>query len=197
MIIYLDTETTGLYPGNICQLSYIIQEKTGVRAKNFFFTVDYVEPGAQAVHGFSKEKLYELSGGKRFKDFFDEIDKDLRTADLIITHNVAFDFMFLRKEYESIGEEFCFKESLCSMKKTVQICKLRRMHHVGYKYPKLSEMAEHFGIGEDAVRKETKLLFGSENAFHDARFDTATVYLAMEKARKTEESLKIIDSYLL
>ena len=36
MIIYFDTETTGLYPGQICQLSYVMQDEGKVVAKNFF-----------------------------------------------------------------------------------------------------------------------------------------------------------------
>ncbi|MBQ9709781.1 MAG: hypothetical protein IJV67_04100 [Clostridia bacterium] len=57
MILFFDTETTGLMPGRIVQLSYVMQTANEVRAKNFFFAVDYVEPSAQAVHGFSPQKL--------------------------------------------------------------------------------------------------------------------------------------------
>ena len=61
MILYLDTETTSLRPGNICQLSYVMQNKKGTTCKNYFFSVDYVEPSAYMVHHFSVEKLRELS----------------------------------------------------------------------------------------------------------------------------------------
>ena len=77
MILYLDTETTGLRPGQICQISYIMQTKNSVVAKNMFFTVDSVEYGAYSVHGFSVEKLKELSKGKRFEDCVLEIKEDL------------------------------------------------------------------------------------------------------------------------
>ena len=65
MVLYFDTETTGLYPGEICQLSYIMQDKGGVSAKNFYFAVDFVEYGALKVHGLTAEKLNEtvLHGG--------------------------------------------------------------------------------------------------------------------------------------
>ncbi len=56
-MIFFDTETTGIRPGNICQLSYILVDTsykpTKTIGKNIFFTVDYVEPSAQDVHGFS------------------------------------------------------------------------------------------------------------------------------------------------
>ena len=38
--VFLDTETSGLAPGEIAQLSLIIEEETGeVRAKNYFFKI--------------------------------------------------------------------------------------------------------------------------------------------------------------
>ena len=66
MILFFDTETTGLIPGGIIQLSYIMERKNGTTAKNFFFAVDYIEPSATEVHGFTVEKIYELSGGRTF-----------------------------------------------------------------------------------------------------------------------------------
>ena len=62
MVIYFDTETTGLCPGRIIQLSYIKESENEAIGKNFYFAVDYIEPSAQAVHGISVEKLKELSG---------------------------------------------------------------------------------------------------------------------------------------
>ena len=94
MILYFDTETTGLYPGQICQLSYVMQDKENLLAKNFFFSVDCVEREAFNVHGFSVEKLSQLSNGKRFNHHFNQINKDFETADLVVSHNISFDFSF-------------------------------------------------------------------------------------------------------
>lgn len=196
MILYLDTETTGLYPGNICQLSYVIQGKNSVFARNFFFAVDYVEPGAQAVHGFSVEKLNELSGGRKFADFADEIERDILSADLVITHNTAFDFMFLRKEFERLGRIFTVNAEFCSMKKTVPICKLHRNSGNGYKYPKLSELCEHFGITEKTISDFEKDVFTENSGFHDARFDTSAVFLAINKGMKLEPELSVLEKFL-
>ena len=73
MLLFLDTETTGLAPGNICQLSYVMQSDSGVIAKNMFFKVDHVPKEAVAIHGFSAEKLKVLSNGSTFKDRIEEI----------------------------------------------------------------------------------------------------------------------------
>lgn len=180
MIIYLDTETTGLYPGNICQLSYILQTKEGVKAKNFFFTVDFVEFSAYAVHGFSVQKLKELSGDKRFDYFIDEIEQDFKNAKILIAHNSQFDSMFLRAEFENNNREFDFFNLFCSMKNSIEFCKLTRSRG-GYKYPKLSELCEKLEIDDMDIRIASKKLYGESFGFHDARFDTTALYLAVNK----------------
>ena len=196
MIIFLDTETTGLYPGNICQLSYVMQDKTSVKAKNMYFAVDNVEYGAYKVHGLSPEILAELSGGDVFGDRIDEIENDFLSADLIIAHNTAFDFMFLRKEFESCGRDFIVKNEFCSMKKMTPVCKIMRSSGKGYKYPKLKELCDYFYISNREINKATVELFGKGNAYHDARFDTTAVYLAINKGMQLEEIMQELKEYL-
>ena len=68
-IVFLDTETTGLEPGQICQLSYIVQEGNNlIKRVNQFFKVDYVDLGATKVNGLTKDMLDTLSKGKVFAD---------------------------------------------------------------------------------------------------------------------------------
>ncbi len=181
MILYFDTETTGLHPGQICQLSYILQDEFGIKSKNFFFSVDYVELTAQMVHGFSKEKLFFLSKGKTFADNFEEIKADFESADLVVAHNVSFDFSFMRKEFERMDEVFKCKNEFCSMKKTTPICKLKRSSSNGYKYPKLSELCLFLGITDEQIQNSNVKLYGESVGFHDARFDTTALYLAVNK----------------
>ena len=59
-IVYLDTETTSLNPGQICELSIIHEEGNELKlAKNYFFKVESIDTGAESVHGFSKEKIWK------------------------------------------------------------------------------------------------------------------------------------------
>lgn len=183
MIIYFDTETTGLRPGQICQLSYIMQGENTVSAKNFFFTVSQMDASAQAVHGFSAAMLYMLSNGRRFADFAEEIAADFAAADLLVAHNVGFDLSFLRAEFERCEQSFRYNESMCSMKKFTPICKLMRSDGVRYKYPKLSELCEFLELYPYDVSRATIELFGGMYGSHDARYDTAALYLAMNNAR--------------
>ena len=181
MILYFDTETTGLHPGQICQLSYIMQDGDKLSARNIFFTVDQMDYGAECLHGFSMEKLRILSGGKRFKDFIDVIEKDFLSADVVVSHNFAFDSMFMRAEFERLGRVFKTKKEFCSMKASTPLCKLKRSRGDGYKYPKLSELCEYFDIDNYKILSASSNIFGSKTGFHDARFDTTAVLLAMNK----------------
>ncbi|MBE5756596.1 MAG: 3'-5' exonuclease [Clostridiales bacterium] len=182
MILFFDTETTGLYPGEICQLTYIMQRKEEVTKKNFFFLVNEMPKVAEAIHGFSLERLKTLSDGKDFSFHFEEIKKDFESADLIVSHNFNFDHSFLRESYARLGETFTFKESFCTMKAFVPICKLTRNSSKGYKYPKLTELCEFLGVFEEEINLKTFELFNENLLSHDARYDTVSLYLAVNKA---------------
>lgn len=179
MILYFDTETTGLRPGNICQISYIMQTKSEVRCKNFFFSVDYVEIGALNVHGFSVEKLRDLSNGNVFSDRIEEIKRDFESADLVVAHNLSFDMMFLREEFLRQNQTLYIKNEMCSMKQTTPVCKI--LGKRGYKYPKLSELTDYLGVTNSEIISNCEKLFNSLTGFHDARFDCTALYLAMQK----------------
>ncbi len=195
MILYLDTETSGLRPGQICQLSYIIQTNDKITAKNFFFTVDNVEYGAFLVHGFSVEKLKSLSNGKRFFDHLDQIKLDLESADLLVAHNINFDMSFLRTEFERAGVPLYIKSEFCSMKNMTPVCKLPG-RHLGYKYPKLCEMTAHFSLSDYEIGLTASQIFGDKSGFHDARFDTTALYLSMEMAMSSESEFYKLKEYL-
>ena len=195
MILYFDTETSGLHPGQIVQLSYVMQSGESAKSKNFFFTVDNVEYGALAVHGFSVETLKKLSGGKRFSFFIEEIEKDFSLADVVVSHNTAFDFMFMREEFIRLGKTFYTKNEFCLMKNLTPICKLKRSNGA-YKYPKLQEACEYFGITDTEIKQSSKLLFGANTDFHDARFDTTAVYLVCNYAMEKEPTFWELKNYL-
>lgn len=176
--IFFDTETTGLMPGNICQLTYVIAEGKNVIGKNFFFEVDAVEPGAQKVHGFSVEKLKELSGGKRFKDHSAEVLKDFQSADFLIAHNIQFDMRFIKTELRRENKEFDPDNLFCTMEHFTNYCKLPRKFGSGYKWPKLEELSPILGIKPKEVNDLTAHIFKSKDVTsHDARRDVAETYL--------------------
>jgi DNA polymerase-3 subunit epsilon len=171
-----------------------MQTKDSVRAKNYFFSVENVEYGAYMVHGFSKQKLQELSNGKKFADDIDQIQEDFESADLVVAHNVAFDIMFLRREFERLNRVFRAKEEFCTMKNLIPVCKIPKNRGQGYKYPKLSEACEFFRITDTEIKEDVKRFFGKDVGFHDARFDTTALYLIANVAM--EKELEEIRKYL-
>ncbi len=196
MIIYFDTETSGLHPGQICQLSYVMQSGDELLSRNFFFTVDQVDYSAFLVHGFSVEKLKALSCGKRFSDYIDQIEKDFSSADLVVAHNISFDTMFMSAEFERLNKEFCVREKFCSMKNSTALCKLPRSSGRGYKYPKLSELCTFFDIDNINIQNATERIFGTKTGFHDARFDTTALFLALNKGMRFKNAYQEVLKYL-
>ena len=183
MIIIFDTETTGLFPGQICQLSYIMIDEKERRTKNFYFTVEHMEDSATAVNHLTVESLYSLSKGRLFSVDAEEIYNDFSAADLLIGHNVIFDISFLTREFEREKFSFRVKEKFCTMRYFTNILKLptgrvdRR-----FKFPKLTELTAFYRLTEDKIADKTEELFGVSGGAHDARYDTAAVYMAVECA---------------
>lgn len=191
MILFFDTETSGLFPGRIIQLSYVMTDGKTTTAKNFFFAVNYIEPSAIAVHGFTPEKLAILSDGKTFSSEADEIYDDFLSADLIVAHNVKFDIGFLIAEFNYLDRIFRYNESFDTMKFFTPIMKMERANHRGYKYPKLSELCEFLDVYPyDITRKSEELFSTYEVSGHDARYDTIALYLCFNEGVKKFDNLK-------
>ena len=194
MILFFDTETTGLTPGGIIQLSYVMQTAEETKAKNFFFAVDYIEPSATEVHGFTVEKIYELSGGHTFSEYMEEIYDDFFSADLIVAHNAPFDIGFMINEYYRRNRRFRYKEDFDTMRFFTPIMKLPRKSGQGYKFPKLTELCEFLDIYPYDGTRKTMELFSSDVTRHDARYDTVALYLSFNEGAKKIESLQEIAS---
>jgi DNA polymerase-3 subunit epsilon len=174
-----------------------MQDKSEVRAKNFFFYVDYIEPSAIAVHGFTPEKLLTLSNGHTFSMDLEEIYDDFLAADLVVSHNFSFDLKFMIAEFLYHERQFRYRESLCTMKFFTDILRLPRSSNRGYKYPKLTELCEHFELYPYDISMQSAKLFGSYGQSHDARYDTASLYMCFNAGADKYPSLsKIRDKYL-
>ncbi|MCL2060582.1 MAG: 3'-5' exonuclease [Oscillospiraceae bacterium] len=178
--VVFDTETTGLKPGNICQLAYIlIDGDGGLLGTNLFFTVDYVEPGAENVHGFSVSMLAGLSGGRRFADHASKIADDFSSCPQWVAHNFSFDNSFLAAEYRRQGMFIKPETSFCTMRHYAPIMKLpsRKTGWRGaqpYKYPNLSELMAFVGVSEDEAMECVRNAFPAteiEPGGHDAPGD--------------------------
>jgi len=184
MKTFLDTETTGLHPGHIAQLTYILTDDDLQiqKTENLFFKIPEgsMEEGAQEVHKLSEEKLQELSNGKSFSQNAYRILKDIRNRELIC-HNVDFDLNYLKTEFERCGIKYN-TPSFCTMNYFTPICKLPpKPGKDGFKWPRLSETLDFLKISNEEVMEKTIDIFGETNGFHDSRFDTTAVLMIYEK----------------
>ena len=183
-MIFFDTETTGLLAedNQIAQLSYVkVDNNYNIEfAKNFYFTVDRMSCGAQEIHGLSKKLLEELSRGKKFEDFVDEIYKDFSNDDLLIAHNVRFDKDFLVKEFERLDKDISiFKKDryFCTMEYYTDILDIYHEYY-GVKYPRLNEVIDYLEINKKDISLKASEVFEVESTgYHDSRFDVMATYL--------------------
>lgn len=186
-LLIFDTETTSIKPGQICQLSYILIDASTKPQKtigrNFFFTVEEMDPSAEAVHGFSLEKLYDLSNGKYFEDTFEEFISDFEEADFVIGHNVNFDIKFLRHELEASLIDYRPKHIFDTMHYYKDICRILKANG-DIKNPKLEEAVKFLNISKETISKKADELFQGSGNYHDARFDTTATYLLIIEGLK-------------
>lgn len=181
--VFLDTETTGFAPGQIGQLSMIIEEDNGeVSTKNYFFKIDYITSGAEEACGRGIDFYTEASGGKIFADYKDEIYNILSDATLI-AHNLKFDENFISTEFWRQGVLFKPAGRFDTMEYFRDICQLPGGRGgKKYKNPKLEELVDYFSINKDKVQKYSIALFGNDDStntgFHDARYDTTSMFVA-------------------
>lgn len=182
-MIILDTETTDFRPGQIAQLSYILVDGGGIiRGENYFFTVASMSPGAEQVHGFSEEMLFQLSEGRTFADQLDRFRDDFMDRTLV-AHNAPFDLGFLAAEFARCGLSYAPK-TFCTMRKSTPLCRIPHPNRGGYKWPRLEEALRTLDISAEEVNALAAEVFGDGRAaFHDARFDSAAVYLIYRKLK--------------
>jgi len=103
--IFLDTETTGLYPDQghriieIAGVETINRRPTGNHYHKYINPEREIDAGAQDVHGITLEFLQDKP---LFKDLADDFLAFIHGAELVI-HNAPFDIGFLNSELGKLG----------------------------------------------------------------------------------------------
>ena len=121
-ILFVDTETTGLYADKhyIWQIAWI----EGRQIDNKLKLLD-----GREILLLPKGKKHP----KRLKTFIDSLKK----ADVIVGHNVVFECRF----FSGYGVEIR-QDTFCTMKESTDLCKIPHYYYDNYKWPKLSEAVE-------------------------------------------------------
>jgi DNA polymerase-3 subunit epsilon len=119
--IILDTETTGLEPGEGHRIIEIgcVEIRNRRRSDHVFHHYlnpgREIEDGAYDVHGISNEFLADKP---RFGDVARELIDFIRDSELII-HNAPFDVAFINSELKSLGPEWGRLEDYCRITDTL------------------------------------------------------------------------------
>jgi DNA polymerase III subunit epsilon len=167
-ILVFDTETTGLPIGKnpsivstemwpyIVQLSYILYDN------ETNMVLDYVDriiklpkgikitQGSQDIHKITNE-ICDAKGVDIKQELID-FNNAILNSDVIVAHNISFDKRMIMVECirHKIRQNFTIntirKLECCTMKSSVDICKIVAIGHNGaeyFKYPKLMELHKH------------------------------------------------------
>ena len=126
--IVLDTETTGLEPGDghriieIGCVELINRRLTGNNFHQYLQPDREIDQGAIQVHGITNEFLADKP---HFIDVADAFLDYVRDAELVI-HNAPFDVGFLNAELERLGNRYSRLEQYCLITDTLEMA--RAMH---------------------------------------------------------------------
>lgn len=158
MLLFLDTETTGLprsggsafekWP-RVVQLAWAVYDRDGNRDSansHIIYPADFTIPhDASAIHGITTERA-KAEGISLYK-VLPALNRDIDRASAIIAHNTDFDLPIVHTEFLRcrIATNLPEKYQFCTMKspKIVQCCKLPKSSGFGYKWPTLTELHAH------------------------------------------------------
>ena len=149
--LYLDTETNGYGTfrpptQRLVQLAWIYNN-----IPKTYFINDVVEIMDTVPHNITLEQCERE--GVDFNVAFTEFYNDFVKASLVVAHNLEFDIGVLKHElkvrnndmYNIFKKHLKQKQFQCTMKDSVEICKLKYSEHsVNYKFPKLEELCYHY-----------------------------------------------------
>ena len=156
-ILIFDTETSGLDPqwNVILQLSYQIVDSDSwatIKTVNHFFSwpedKTRVTMEAINVNGLTEEVLTSKQLSNR-KSALEEFVTDKDSCNLLVAHNIEFDKKFILSSCREEGVKFAssgWSQSYDTMKRTTSYCQIPKVWGNGYKWPKLTELADCLGI---------------------------------------------------
>ena len=164
-ILVFDTETTGLPEGrnpsiketkkwpHMIQLSYILYDtdkNTIIECVDEIVKLAadvQISEESVSLHGISRD--ISNTKGKSVIYVLNQFNKCLQTADKVVGHNISFDKRIIMVESirnymrQYFTRDGIRKPEFCTMKNSVELCKLEAVSRKGekyFKYPNLSEL---------------------------------------------------------
>jgi DNA polymerase III epsilon subunit-like protein len=150
MILFIDTETTGINPklDRLVQIAWITATEAGDEVSRSSMIVrpdGFAIPfGASQVHGITTELA--LRSGVPLKQSLLQLQTVADSVSLIAAHNLSYDLGILKNEYHRAGLPYPFTSTpgICTMRASTSYCCLPKKNgSSGFKYPKLEELYRH------------------------------------------------------
>ncbi|MEA3521885.1 MAG: 3'-5' exonuclease [Campylobacterota bacterium] len=149
----IDFETNGFQGGSVLYCSVIIVDDNNDvlhQETRFYYPREAYSDGALAINGLSKEVVDRHRADISYPKYYDEdgwcvnLSKEY-DVELLIAHNVEFDYSFLSQEFKSLR-----LKRFCTMQENTNFVGIRNQY--GYKYPKLSEACKRYFIAFDSTQ---------------------------------------------
>lgn len=143
--VILDTETTGLYDAEICQIA-IIDSDGQPLLDTLVKTTRPIPTDAQAIHGISTEMV---KNSPTYAELAPRI-KEILTGRDVIVYNAIYDRKMLHQSAEKVGiEKVEWKEVArwwCAMEAFAPIFGQWNARHGSYKWQTLTTAARHYSV---------------------------------------------------
>uniref|UniRef100_A0A6C0IH13 Exonuclease domain-containing protein n=1 Tax=viral metagenome TaxID=1070528 RepID=A0A6C0IH13_9ZZZZ len=226
IIITFDTETTGLpkikmitektlhlWP-HIVQFSYVIYNN---ETNNILKTVDHIVKVPENIviseensniHGITD--TISKTSGQDIAMVLSEFMQDYNNADIIVAHNMEFDFNIIKVELmrqiyndtqtvdekEKITQNLnCLKASsklCCTMQESIELCNIKALSKQGkeyVKFPSLAELHKHlFGVVPKKLHNSLNDVLICLRCFYKMHFE-ADIVAINEEVRSSISSL--------
>jgi len=146
--VILDTETTGLYNAEICQIA-IIDHQANTLIDTLVRTQNPIPPKATAIHGITDEMVAAapdwLAVRKQVLEIID--------SKLVLVYNVVFDRHMMHSSDRAVGlEEFSYKTHanfVCVMEAYAEYAGDWSEYHKSYTWKTLTVATQRFGFTID------------------------------------------------
>jgi DNA polymerase III epsilon subunit-like protein len=102
--------------------------------------------GASKVNGLTTEHLAE--NGVPVSEVLDIYTKLVEDGHILVAFNAQYDMKIMRGELRRAERDDLFERTpnICVMRACIDICCIPKARGGGFKFPKLAEACEHFGI---------------------------------------------------
>lgn len=142
--VVLDTETTGLHDGEICQIA-IVQDDGSILMNEYVRPVRGIPADATRIHGITDEMVADAPGWAAVAPAV----QDILTGKDVIIYNAVYDRKMMHQSGEKAGIDKIEWKALarfhCAMEAYAEYAGDWNSYHGNYRYYKLTEAARHFG----------------------------------------------------